>query len=324
MKAVRCFAVCAVAAWTLVHAPVAGADSYPNKPIRITNMYAPGGGVDVVARVLGQKLTEKLGQPVIVESRPGAGGTIAAAAVAKQPADGYNLLITDVSFSISAGVYKDLTYDAGKDFTPIILLNTVSQALVVNPSVPVKTVPELVAYAKANPDKLMYASAGVGTPNHLAVEILKSQAGINLTHVPYKGAVPALTDVVAGRVHVYIGALASILPHLQSGALRALAVMDTQRSDLVQDLPTVMEAGLKDFNMGAWYGILGPAGMPAPVVAKLNQELNEAIKSEESRRTMRTLGTVAKGGTPQEFAVFLGEDLAKWKKAAEIVANASK
>jgi tripartite-type tricarboxylate transporter receptor subunit TctC len=324
MKAVRCLAVCAVTAWPLVHAPVVCADSYPNKPIRITNMYAPGGGVDVVARVLGQKLTEKLGQPVIVESRPGAGGTIAAATVAKQPADGYNLLITDVSFSISAVVYKDLTYDAGKDFTPIILLNTVSQALVVNPSVPVKTVPELVAYAKANPDKLMYASAGVGTPNHLAVEILKSQAGINLTHVPYKGAVPALTDVVAGRVHVYIGALASILPHLQSGALRALAVMDTQRSDLVQDLPTVMEAGLKDFNMGAWYGILGPAGMPAPVVAKLNQELNEAIKSEESRRTMRTLGTVAKGGTPQEFAVFLREDLAKWKKAAEIVANESK
>lgn len=296
----------------------AGAVEFPTKRITITNMYAVGGGTDVVARAIAQKLSEKWNVPVIVESRSGAGGTIAAGMIAKSPPDGYNLLITDVSYSIAPSVYAKLQYDPIKDLQPVILLNTVAQVMVVNPSVPVKTVAELVAYAKANPKKLLYASAGIGSPNHLVAAEFCARAGIEMTHVPYRGAVPALTDVVAGRVNMYIGALASAVPFIMAGKLRALAVMQKDRVSLLSDVPSIADAGYSDIDSGSYYGILAPAGTPPEIVTKLNAAIKETLTTPELKRTMATLDNDIVGAGPNEFEAFLRNDIEKWRKAAKI------
>ena len=294
------------------------ADDFPTKAITITNLYPPGGGTDVIARGIGQKLSEKWKVPVIVESKPGAGGTIAAAYVSRQPADGYNLFITDVSYSIDPSIYKELSYDPLKDLAPLMLLNTVTQSLTINPSLPVASVAELVDYAKKNPDKILYASAGVGSLTHLAGELFKKAAGIRIMHVPYRGAVPAFTDVLAGRVQMYIGALATPLPQIQAGNLKSLAVMQGKRSPLVPDVPSIVEAGYPDLAFSAYYGLLAPKGTPRPVLDKLAAGIKAALDTPEMKKLMYESADEAVGAGPDEFAAFLKKDIERWRQAVDI------
>jgi tripartite-type tricarboxylate transporter receptor subunit TctC len=295
----------------------AQAGSFPDHPVTILNIYAPGGGTDLVARSIGQILSEKWKQPVIVVSRPGAGGIIAAHAVASSPRDGYTLLITDVSYSIAPSVHAHLQYDPIKDLQPISLLNTVEQVLVVNSSLPFNTLQDLVAFARAYPGKLTFASAGVGTPNHLIPEELCARAGIKITHVPYKGAVPALTDVVAGHSDIYIGAISTAAPFIKDGRLKALAVMQKERSSFLPDVPPIAELGYKEVNAGSYYGIFAPAGTPNDVVAKLSRDISAALATPEVKRTIASLGGRIIDGGPEEFGRFLQQDIQKWHQAAK-------
>lgn len=300
------------------HAPQrAGAVAYPEKPIRMVVVYPPGGGVDILARALGQKLADAWGPPLIVDNRPGAGTTIGAAIVAKAPADGYTLLMTDVSFAITPTLYSQLPYDATRDLAPVTLLNLVTDILVVNPSLPVNNVKELIAHAKAHPGKVLYASAGNGTLNHLAPEMLKAMAGINLVHVPYKGAVAALTDVISGREQLYIGALVSTVPHIKAGRLRALAITGIKRSSVFPDLPTVAESGLPGYDVSAWYGLLAPAGTPRPIIDKINQDVRKALQAPDIQQRLAADGSESVGSSPEEFGRFIRDEIAKWGKAVK-------
>ena len=289
--------------------------NWPNKPIRIVVVYPPGGGIDLIARHLGKKLADLWGVPVVIDNRPGAGTTLGTSFVSKSNADGYTLLMTDVSFAIAPGLYKNLPYNAQQDFAPITLLNTVDDILVVNPEVPAKNIRELINIARANPNALMYASAGNGTLNHLAPEMLKQLAGIHMLHVPYKGALAALNDLMAGQVQVYIGALASVLPFIKSGRLKAIAVTGSRRSDALPDIPTVAESGVPGYEVSSWYGLFAPAGSPAKVVEIIQREIFRLSQEPEFRRNMIADGNEVVAGTSREFSSFLERDLAKWRKA---------
>jgi tripartite-type tricarboxylate transporter receptor subunit TctC len=291
---------------------------YPSQPITIVVVYPPGGGADIVARDLGRRMTEAWNVPVVVENRPGAGTTLAAAHVAKARPDGYTLLMTDVSYAIAPALYKRLPYDPVRDLEPISLTNGVADALVVNDAVPVHTVQELIAYAKANPGKLSYASAGNGTLNHLAPEIFKKMAGVDMTHVPYKGAIAALNDVMAGRCQVYVGALVSVLPQLRDGKIRMLAVTGAHRSELLPDVPTVAEAGLPGYDAAAWYGLLAPAGTPPAIVDKLSREVANIMTQPDFRQRMVAQGNEVVAGTPADFRRFLQAEFEKWRAAVAI------
>jgi tripartite-type tricarboxylate transporter receptor subunit TctC len=309
----------ALSALTPLASTRAASPAFPNKPITLVVVYPPGGGIDILARNLAHRLTDAWGVPVIVENRPGAGTTLGAAHVAKSAPDGYTLLLTDVSFSIAPGLYKHLPYDAIKDFAPISLTNLVNDILVVNAEVPAKTIPELIAYAKKNPGKLTYASAGNGTLNHLAPEIFKRMAGVDMVHVPYKGAIAALTDVMAGRCQVYVGALISVLPQLGEGKIRAVAVTGAHRSELLPNVPTVAESGLPGYDAVSWYGLLAPAGTPQAVIDKLNKEVTRIVDEPAFRKDLVSQGNEVVAGTPEAFSRFLVADIAKWRIA---VANA--
>jgi tripartite-type tricarboxylate transporter receptor subunit TctC len=298
-------------------AAIAAGPVYPDKPVRVVVVYPPGGGIDIVVRAIGQKLADVWGPPMIVDNRPGAGTTIGAAIVAKAPADGYTLLATDVSFAITPTLYPQLPYDPVKDFAPVSLLNLVTDILVVHPSLPANSVKELIAYAKANPGKVLYASAGNGTLNHLAPEMLKSMAGIDLVHVPYKGAVAALADVISGREQIYIGALVTTVPHIKSGRLRALAITGKKRSSVFPDLPTVAEQGLRDYDVSAWYGLLAPAGTPRPIIEKINAEVRKALQSPDIQQRLAADGSESVGSSPEEFGKFIQVEIAKWGKAVK-------
>jgi tripartite-type tricarboxylate transporter receptor subunit TctC len=300
---------------------LAAAVAYPDKPIRVVVVYPPGGGIDILTRAIGQKLANVWGPPMIVDNRPGAGTTIGAAIVAKAPADGYTLLMTDVSFAITPTLYAQLPYDAAKDFAPVALLNLVTDIMVVHPSLPANSVKELIAYSKANPGKVLYASAGNGTLNHLAPEIFKSMAGIDLVHVPYKGAVAALSDVISGREQVYVGALVSTVPHIKAGRLRALAVTGKQRSRAFPDLPTIAESGLPGYDVSAWYGLLAPAGTPRAIVDKLNREIRKALQTPDMLQRLAADGSEPVASSPEEFGQFVRDEIAKWGKAVK-AANA--
>jgi tripartite-type tricarboxylate transporter receptor subunit TctC len=291
-----------------------GAD-WPNKPVRIVVVYPPGGGIDLIARNLGKKLSDLWNVPVVVDNRPGAGTTLGAGVVAKSPADGYTLLMTDVSFAIAPGLYKSLPYDTLRDFAPITLLNTVDDILVVNPSVPANNVRELVALAKAKPGTLMYASAGNGTLNHLAPEMFKQAAGIDMVHVPYKGALAALTDVMAGQVQVYIGALGSVVPQIKAGRLKAIAVTGTRRSPVLPDVPTVIESGVPGYDVAAWYGLLAPVGTSGAIVDKIQRDVARFAREPAFRQSLSADGNEVVAGTPAEFSSFLEREVAKWRKA---------
>lgn len=293
------------------------AQAWPSKSIRFVIPYPPGGASDVTARTLGIKLSEALGQPVVIENRPGANGIIALENVAKSPPDGYTLLMANLGpNAINAAVYNKLPYDSIKDFTPIMLTTLVPQILVVNPALPVASVKELIALAKAQPGKLNFASAGNGASNHLSGELFKSMTGVQLTHVPYKGDTPAMTDVIAGQVAIMFPTAIAATPHVKSGRLRALAVTSRKRVGSLPDLPTVEEAGVPGFEAVSWGGVMGPGGMPRDIVVKLHTELARILKMPDVSEKLTSLGAEIVASTPEEFAAYLQAEIAKWGKVA--------
>ena len=308
-------AVLALAAWS-----GAFGQGYPTKPIRLIVPFPPGGAVDFYARVVQPPLSELLGQPIVIENKSGASGMVGAELVAKSAPDGYTLLIGNIaSLAINVGIYPKMPYDPMKDLTPIVRTVDVNYVLVVHPSVPVKSVPELIAYAKANPGKLAYGSAGSGSLPHLGTELFKAQTGTDMIHVPYKGGGPMVTDLLGGSVQVVIGDQANLMPHVQAGKLRALAVATPKRSPNAPDLPTIAESGVVGFDATAWQGVVGPAGMPPDVVKRLNDAFNKVMAMPAVREKLLGGGLEPVGGTPEQFAGFIGSEITKWTKIAKDV-----
>jgi tripartite-type tricarboxylate transporter receptor subunit TctC len=310
----------AIAAVALLAAAHASAQTYPAKPIRIVVPFPPGGAVDFYARVVQPPLSEMLGQPVVIDNKTGASGMIGAESVAKAAPDGYTLLLGNIaSLAINVGIYPKMPYDPVKDFTPIIRTVDVNYVLVVHPSLPVKTVPELIAYAKANPGKLSYGSAGSGSLPHLGTELFKAQTGVDIVHVPYKGGGPMVTDLLGGSVQMVIADQANLMPHVATGKLRALAVATPKRSPIAPDLPTIAETGLIGFEATAWQGLVGPAGMPPDVVKRLNEAFNKVMAMPAIREKLIGGGLDPVGGTPEQFGRFIGSEIGKWAKIAKDV-----
>ena len=294
------------------------AQAYPTKPIRIVVPFPAGGTTDVLARAAAQKLAETLGQPAVVDNRPGAGGNIGAELVAKSAPDGYTLLMGTVgTHAINPGLYPKLPYDHVKDFAPVILVAGVPNVLVINPALPVNSVPELIAYAKANPGKLNFASSGNGTSIHLSAELFKTMAGVQMTHVPYKGSAPALQDLVGGQVQLMFDNLPSSLALIKGGKLKALAVTSGARAAALPDVPTLAESGLPGFEASSWFGLLAPTGTPSSVIAKLNGEIAKWLATPEAKEKLLAQGANAAGGTAEEFAQFIAAETAKWQKVVK-------
>ena len=297
--------------------PFAFAEGYPSKPIRIVVPYTPGGFNDTLARTLGQKLSEKWGQSVVVDNRPGGGTTIGTSLAAKAPADGYTLLIVSFAFGVNPSLYAQLPYDTQRDFAPVVLAAGTPNILVVNPQLPVNSVQELIALAKSKPGKLNYATAGNGSSNHLSMEMVKSMAGVDIVHVPYKGSAPAVTDLIGGQVDVMFDNVPNVLQHVKAGRLRALAVSSRERSPFMPDLPTVAEAGLPGFDVSVWFGVVAPSGTPRAVVSQLNVEINRILKLPEVVELFHKQGVEPLGGTPDTFAAFLRDQTTKWAKVVK-------
>ncbi|MDP3135573.1 MAG: tripartite tricarboxylate transporter substrate binding protein [Burkholderiaceae bacterium] len=290
--------------------------SYPDKPIKIIVPVAAGGFLDASVRVLGERLTRSMGQPVVVENRAGASGITAATAVARAAPDGYTLLVGTIGvLAVNPGLFANLPYNTLKDFAPVSLTAATPSMLVVHPSVPVRTVRELIAYAKANPGKLNFASPGNGTTPHLAGELFKTLAQVEATHVPYKGSAPALTDLLAGRVEMMFDNVVASLQHVRQGRLRVLAVTSPKRSELLPDVPTMAEAGLPDQEIMGWTGILAPAGTPKEIVDKLAGEFTRAVRSADVQARFEGMNFV--GGTPEEFDALIRSELTKWTQVVK-------
>ena len=306
------------AALAIVAASVAfGQAAYPTKPVRIVVPFPAGGTTDIIARATAQKLSEAWGQQVIVDNRPGAAGNIGAELVAKSAPDGYTLLMGTVgTHAINSSLYAKMPYDHVKDFAPVILVAGVPNVLVVNPEVPVKTVPELIAYVKANPGKLNFASSGSGTSIHLSGELFKTMTGVQMTHVPYKGSAPALTDLIGGQVQLMFDNLPSSLAFIKAGKLRALAVTSTTRAGALPDVPTVADF-VPGFEASSWFGLLAPAGTPPAVIAKINGEVAKWLATPEAREKLTAQGANTAGGTPEDFAKHIQAETAKWAKVVK-------
>lgn len=288
-------------------------DGYPSKTITLVLTVPPGGAADFVARLIGQKLSDALGQPVVISNRGGAGGSIAADNVAKSAADGYTLLFNSITtHGIGPHLYHSLPYDAVKDFTPIIFVAYVPLIMVINSGHAMKSVGDVIAYAKANPGKLSFASSSNGSAPHLAGELLQMVAGIKMLHVPYRGSGPAVVDVGAGRVDIMFDGVPSLLPFIQAGKLRPLAAASAARNPVVPDTPTFEELGIKGMEISLWYGLLGPVDMPQPIVRRLNTELAAILKTLEIGGSLAKQGVIAAGGTPQDFAAFMRSESDRW------------
>jgi tripartite-type tricarboxylate transporter receptor subunit TctC len=313
MRRISLSMAAALLATAMLPAGYAVAQTYPAKPVRIIVALAPGGGVDTTARIVGQKLTEAWGQQIVIENRPGAGGTIAAEAVARAAPDGYTLLVNSSGHASAASLYK-LPYDPVTDFAPVTVIVVAPSVLVVHPSVPVRSVKELIAFAKAHPNELLFGSSGNGGPAHMGLELLKLTTGIKMVHVPYKGTAPSITDLVAGRLSATASSVVSTMPHVNSGRLRALAVTSSKRSVAVPQLPTVAEAGIPGFGNDVWYGLFAPAATPRNIVAKLHEGVSGAIVQPDVRDRMLTGGLEPLGNPPDEFAAYLRAEVAKWSK----------
>lgn len=295
--------------------PAAHAADYPEKPIRLIIPYTPGGTADMLARTLGQKLTESLGQQVIVDNRPGAGGNIGADIAAKAAPDGYTLVMgTVATHAINPSLYPNMPFNAEKDFAPIVLLGTLPNLLVVNPSLPVKNVKELIALARSKPGELAFGSAGNGTSQHLSGELFKKMTGVDMIHVPYKGSAPAVLDLIGGQVQLMFDNLPSSLPQVKAGKLRALAVTSPRRSPALPDLPTLGESGLTGFSITSWFALYAPAGTPAKILARLNKEAAKAIATKELRKQWLDQGIEPAGGTADQLAEFRRIEAPKWEK----------
>jgi len=301
-------------------ASLTSAQPYPTKPIKLVAPSTPGDAPDVIARLVADKLSTALGQQVVVENRPGAGGVVGSDYVAKAVPDGYTLIMGNAgSHGINAAVYSKLPYDIQRDFAPVSQVAVAPNVMVINPSVPASTLAEFIAYAKANPGKLSYASGGNGSSAHMSMELFKSMSGIDIQHVPYKGSSPALTDVVSGQVVAFIGNMPPTVPLIKAGKLRAIAVTTKSRSALMPELPTITEAGLPGFETVAWFGVLAPAGTPPEVVNRLSAEIAKIAKSPEIREKLVAMGAEPVGSTPEEFKAVIDRDIAKWKPLAQKV-----
>ena len=293
----------------------AQAQTYPSKPIRFVVPYPAGGPLDTVARLLGQKVSESVKQAVIVDNKPGAGGNIGADAVAKANADGYAILMGAVAtHAINPTLYSSIPYDAIKDFVPVTQVASTPNVLVVNPSVPASSVREFIAYAKANPGKLNFGSGSTGSAGHLAGELFKTMAGVDMTHVPYKGAAPAMTDLVGGQIQLMFDNLASSLAQVRAGKIKALAVTTAKRSALAPELPTIAESGLPGFDISTWFGIFVPAGTPRDVVERLHGEFTKALAMPDIREKMLVLGAEPVASRPEEFAAYIRAEADKYTR----------
>ena len=305
-----------IAAFAMVTAtPAAIAQSYPAKPVRVIAAFPPGGSADLLARVISDKLSTALGQPFVVENRPGAGGTIGADAVAKSAPDGYTLLLgVTASQTIAPSVYKSLPYDAARDFRPVALVAAIPVALVVHPSIAANTAREFVAVAKVANPPLQFASSGSGAIPHLAGELFQLSQGVTLQHVPYKGAPLAMSDLLAGRVQLMFDNLPTVLPHIRSGKMRALAIAGPKRARALPDLPTLAEAGIPGVEVGSWFGVLAPAGTPDAIVAVLSREIAKAVSADDAKARMDAMGAEPSYLPPEEFARLVRADTEKWAR----------
>ena len=293
---------------------VQGADAYPAKPARIVVPTAPGGGLDMLARLVAQNLSTSLGQQFVIDNRPGAGATIGTALVAKSAPDGYTLLMVPSSISISASLYKQLPYDSMTDLAALTLVASTPSVLVLHPSVPVGSVRDLLKLAKSRPGAIAYASAGSGTHSHLGMELLKQLAGVDLVHVPYKGIGPALTDVLGGQVSLMIAGLPPALTQIRAGKLKLIAVADSKRSSLLPAVPTIAESGFPGFAVENWFALFGPTGIPSAIILRLNIEVVRALRNVQIRENLVTLGYEPIGSTPAELAAQLKSEIPKWAK----------
>jgi len=311
------FAVCCLVAAAVMVAPAKAqdksAEAYPNKIITLVVPVPPGGAADFIARLIGRKLSEVLGQPVVISNRGGASGTIASDNVAKSATDGYTLLLNSITtHGIGPHLYTSLPYDSVKDFTPITLIAKLPLVMTINAEHPMKSVKDVVDFAKANPGKLSFASSGNGGAPHLAGELFQNVTGIKMLHVPYRGSGPAVIDVGAGRVDIMFDAVPSLLSLIQAGKLRPLAAASAERNPIVPDVPTFAELGFKGMEISLWYGLEGPAGMPPAIVQRLNAELVKILKTDDVHQNFAKQGAIASGGTPQEFADFMRAESARW------------
>jgi len=307
-----------VSAFALAAIAGAQAPAYPTKPIRLVVPFPAGGATDILAREVAKHLTDAWGQSVVVDNRPGAGGNIGSELVAKAAPDGYTLEMGTVgTHAINASLYSKMPYDHVKDFVPVILVAGVPNVLEVNPALPVNSVQELIAYAKANPGKLNFASSGSGTSIHLSGELFKVMAGVQMTHVPYKGSAPALQDLIGGQVQLMFDNLPPSLPQIKAGKLRALAVTSAARAPALPDTPTVAEAGLPGFEASSWFGVLAPAGTPPEIVNKLNAEIAKWLASPGAKEKLANVGANIAGGTPEDFARHIQAETTKWAKVVK-------
>ena len=291
----------------------AAAQPYPAKPVRIIVPFAPGGGTDFIARFMAQRLSAALGQQFVVENRAGAGSTIGTEAGLKSAPDGYTLIIISNSYAANASLYK-LRFDPIADMTPVIRISSGPYMVVVHPSLPVKSLQELIALAKAEPGRVFFASSGQGSINHLATELLASMAGFKLNHVPYKGTGPALADTIGGQTNATLGSTASTLPHVRSGRLRALAVTTAKRMASEPELPSVAEAGVPGYETVLWHGLIGPKGLPRPIVERLNAEVSKLLQLRETAEQLQSDGVSPAGGTPQEFHAVIAREIEVWRR----------
>jgi tripartite-type tricarboxylate transporter receptor subunit TctC len=293
------------------------AAQFPSKPITIIVPATPGGAIDQVARLVGQKLTDAWGKAVVVDNKSGATGVIGTDFVAKAAPDGYTLALVASSHAINPSMFKKLPYDTIKGFEPVVLTHIVPLIMVITPSVPAKNVTEFIAWGKANPGKVTFASSGNGGAPHMSGELFKSMSGIDMVHVPYKGSTAAHTDLLSGRTTLMFDTVAAINAHVKSGGVRALAVTTAKRASIAPDVPTMQEAGMKGYETSTWGGVLAPAGTPKDIVAKLNAEINKALNSPDVKEKLQGAGIEVSGGTPQQFGAFIASEMVKWKKVAD-------
>ena len=321
MRSVPALALCAA---LFAPAGTNAAQAYPVKPVRVLAPFPAGSGVDIVARMIGTPLSQVWGQGVVVDNRPGANGTIACELVARAAPDGYTLLLGNAStLAMAPGLYK-IAYDPVRSFAPVTLIATSANVLVVHPSLPATSVPALIALAKAKPGQFNYGSAGAGNSTHLAAELFKMMAGVNIVHVPYKGTPQLMTELLAGQIQLTFSSLISSLPHIKQGRLRALGVTSLKRAASLPEVPTISESGLKGYEITVWQGMVAPAGTPQPVIAELNRQIVKILQAPETRERLAVQGLEPAAGTPEQFGAFIAAEVAKWTKVikqAGIVAD---
>jgi tripartite-type tricarboxylate transporter receptor subunit TctC len=308
--------VVAVMAGTLVPS-VSPGQSYPSRPVRFIIPFPPGGPTDILGRVVSTRLAEAWAVPVVPDNRPGAGGNIGTEQCARSPADGYTVCMLSIAQTISPSIYPRLAFDPARDLAHVTLLATLPSLLVVHPSLPARNVKELVALARARPGALSYASGGAGTSTQLLMEWLKLEAGVNIVHVPYKGSGPALVDQISGQIEVAFTTIIAVLPYIQSGRLRAIAVSTRERFPTLPAVPAVAESGLKGFDGGSWQGIVMPAGSPRDIVNKASQDLTKMLRSQDAREKVLAMGGITLGNSPEEFSVFVRAEMEKWAKVVK-------